>query len=569
MHKETIVNEIIGIILLLFSFIVFLAIASFDINDYQQIIVNNSVENIIGPLGALMSHFFRSSFGKAAYLLSILFGLFGWNYLQGRNVSDMLGRVFSLFFMIISLSAVFGIFGNNIVQFAGGYIGLYLKTFLLTVFGKVGSYLIIAIMNIIGLMLLGIISITAILERKHANSSLRSTLLDIKAKLNPFAKLSIKNAQIAKDEPYNTFPKGEKKKKRPWITRETILVKQNKSKKNIDKDLLLPIPENFPVIPSDVSDEKINDAIAIEFDTTVSTTAVATEIPEISDHNAQEDLTDDFHFDRKIPDEFDDFTIENHTQNKTETGTITNSGFRIKSIEPETAETDEELIQPAPQEELQNTTAATTDDAEDFKMESYKDNLSTSSGLDDAVNEVKKTEVDLKRPFDERPIFDHISLSEDYTIPATVFETSTPLDSENWKLEIKKNSVLLVNTLADFGIESRVIHVHRGPVITLYELQIAPGIKVNRIVGLSDDIAMALAAYRVRIVAPIPGKSAVGVEIPNSDREYVTMGDIVKSDDYKASKGVLTVALGKDILGKPIMLDIKKLPHLLIAGATG
>ncbi len=122
-----------------------------------------------------------------------------------------------------------------------------------------------------------------------------------------------------------------------------------------------------------------------------------------------------------------------------------------------------------------------------------------------------------------------------------------------------------MRTLADFGIESRVINVNRGPVITLYEMQIAAGIKI----GLSDDIAMALAAYRVRIVAPIPGKSAIGVEIPNRSREMVTLGDIIKSEEYLRRKGSLKVGLGKDVLGKPVTLDLKKQPHLLIAGATG
>jgi len=126
-----------------------------------------------------------------------------------------------------------------------------------------------------------------------------------------------------------------------------------------------------------------------------------------------------------------------------------------------------------------------------------------------------------------------------------------------------------VATLRDFGIESRVINVNRGPVITLYEMQIAPGIKVNRIVSLSDDIALALSGSRVRIVAPIPGKSAIGVEVPNRKREMVMLGDIISSREYRSSTGFLKVALGKDILGKPVTLDLKKLPHLLIAGATG
>ncbi len=105
--------------------------------------------------------------------------------------------------------------------------------------------------------------------------------------------------------------------------------------------------------------------------------------------------------------------------------------------------------------------------------------------------------------------------------------------------------------------------------ITLYEIQIAAGIKVNKVSSLADDIAMALAASRVRILAPIPGKSAVGVEIPNINRDNVTIGDILNDKPYLDAKMQLKIGLGKDILGKTVMLDLKKMPHLLIAGATG
>ena len=170
--------------------------------------------------------------------------------------------------------------------------------------------------------------------------------------------------------------------------------------------------------------------------------------------------------------------------------------------------------------------------------------------------------------FEER-VFEKITIPEEYSIPTSLLISTKPYDSESWKSEIRRNSALLKKTLAEFGIEAEVMNVNRGPVITLYEMQIAPGIKVNRVVSLADDIAMALAAHRVRIVAPIPGKSAIGVEIPNHFRETVTLGDIVKSKEFRSFKGSLAVALGKDILGSPVMLDLKRLPHLLIAGATG
>lgn len=166
-------------------------------------------------------------------------------------------------------------------------------------------------------------------------------------------------------------------------------------------------------------------------------------------------------------------------------------------------------------------------------------------------------------------VFEEIPINQDYIIPTNFLSFAEPVSQTDWEADIQRNSQLLVKTLQDFGIESRVVKVNRGPVITLYEVQIAPGIKVTRIVSLADDIAMALAASRVRVVAPIPGKSAIGIEIPNTHREMVTLGDILISPEYQNCEMSLKVALGKDILGKPVMIDLKKQPHLLIAGATG
>jgi len=135
--------------------------------------------------------------------------------------------------------------------------------------------------------------------------------------------------------------------------------------------------------------------------------------------------------------------------------------------------------------------------------------------------------------------------------------------------EILAHSRILERKLADFGVNGRVTQVHPGPVITMYEYEPAAGIKVNRIVGLQDDLALALSATSVRVVAPIPGKPVVGIELPNRTREVVTLKEIMLSEEYGRGHSKLTVALGKDIYGKPRIADLGKMPHVLIAGATG
>jgi len=135
--------------------------------------------------------------------------------------------------------------------------------------------------------------------------------------------------------------------------------------------------------------------------------------------------------------------------------------------------------------------------------------------------------------------------------------------------DVLTNARLLEETLLNFGISAKVVQISRGPAITRYELQPAPGIKVSRIVSLSDDIALSLAAQSVRIEAPIPGKAAIGIEIPNNDVTPVLLKEVLESEEFALSPSKLVVGLGKDIAGNNVVTDISRMPHLLIAGATG
>ena len=135
--------------------------------------------------------------------------------------------------------------------------------------------------------------------------------------------------------------------------------------------------------------------------------------------------------------------------------------------------------------------------------------------------------------------------------------------------DVVRNGRMIEETLAHFGVAAKVIDAFVGPVVTRYELKPAAGVKVSRIEALTDDLALALAARTLRIEAPIPGKSAVGIEIPNMAIGMVSLRDVAESPDFKGSPSKLTVALGKDVAGQPIVTDLGRLPHLLIAGQTG
>ena len=176
------------------------------------------------------------------------------------------------------------------------------------------------------------------------------------------------------------------------------------------------------------------------------------------------------------------------------------------------------------------------------------------------------TEPDL----DKQVVTTH-SKAGDYILPdpaVLLSDPSGPLGRVTEE-EIKAQSDVLTRALLSFGIAGKVTEVRPGPVVTMYEFEPAPGTKVARIVNLADDLALALKAISLRIVAPIPGKSVVGIEVPNLYRETVSMKEVMTSEAFSRARSKLSLALGKDIFGAPMIADLKTMPHLLVAGATG
>ena len=158
-----------------------------------------------------------------------------------------------------------------------------------------------------------------------------------------------------------------------------------------------------------------------------------------------------------------------------------------------------------------------------------------------------------------------------YTLPTPDILTDLPeYNEDDVKLEIEENAKLLEGTLLTFGISARVVNADRGPTITRYELELAPGIKINRIANLADDITMAMSATQVRIVAPIPGKGTVGVELPNQSKKIVYLRECLEHTSFiKKKDSPTTISVGQDVAGTPLVAEISEMPHLLIAGSTG
>jgi S-DNA-T family DNA segregation ATPase FtsK/SpoIIIE len=177
---------------------------------------------------------------------------------------------------------------------------------------------------------------------------------------------------------------------------------------------------------------------------------------------------------------------------------------------------------------------------------------------------------------ENKKLLDQIELGKtekpkNFKLPPSSFFQDSPKDNKSKVSEafIDQKIADLLDKLAMFKIEGDVVRTYTGPVVTTFEFKPAPNVKVSKILGLQDDLAMALKAQTIRIQAPIPGKDVVGIEVPNEDTQTIYLKEMLDSDIFQNSKSPLTMILGKDIVGKPFITDLKKLPHLLIAGTTG
>ncbi len=524
MFKEKRYNEVLGILIILISIILLLSLVNFNIQDRNNLARSIPVDNLIGPAGVYISHALRYVFGFSSFFFVVLLAAAGLEIIKNRKKNEILEHSLSILFFMICSTAFMTLLSSKPLFQTGGILGHAIYTFLSTHLGDIGSFLVILIFNFIGLVLMGLISISELVnDPKSVKEQLQKYIERMKSlvKKKERAPLNFIEEKL--------YPG---KKRIPWITKKTIILKYSEESESIRQSLKY-LEMSLPSITGTEDEGEDSHSDDHLYEGVFSDS-------ECESLNTDIDDQETLHYEAVI----DDYKIELDDEKD--------------AVERRYLEKMEDDIQEIYRSEIIDTKV--TEDKTSPEIQETE-----SEELFKEKKSLKKTEDTIVIS----DLTDEITINEDYIIPTKFLHTSKDESPEDWKSEISKNSELLVNALADFSIESKVINVNRGPVITLYELQIAPGIKVNRIVGLADDIAMALAALRVRIVAPIPGKSAIGVEIPNRKREIVTLGDVLKSDVFHSQTGYLNVALGKDILGHPVTLDLKTLPHLLIAGATG
>ena len=210
------------------------------------------------------------------------------------------------------------------------------------------------------------------------------------------------------------------------------------------------------------------------------------------------------------------------------------------------------------------------------KQEQRETRKKTKS-IDDIVKDASEEKKPEKKEEDKSPVEDFTVTDEEmnktvkeYKLPPiNILSVAKHKSAKDISNELKSNAELLISTLASFGVTAEITDISRGPTVTRYELKPAAGIRISKITNLSDDIALNLAATNVRIEAPIPGKAAVGIEVPNKVKNMVSIREVIEIPEFDNQSSLLSAALGKDIAGNTVFCDIAKMPHLLIAGTTG
>jgi len=219
--------------------------------------------------------------------------------------------------------------------------------------------------------------------------------------------------------------------------------------------------------------------------------------------------------------------------------------------------------------------------AEDDYSEALKpENKDIIENNDDFI--IRKPELDeendttRKKEHKSSPVDQILHITKDskkslksYSVPDNLLNDPEKSDTAESIQELKLKGKILEEKLLDFGVQGKVKEIQPGPIVTLYEFEPAPGVKISKIAGLENDLALAMSALSVRIIAPIPGKSVIGIELPNKKRSTVYIKELITSKEFKESSANLAIILGKDISGKPYITDLTKMPHLLIAGTTG
>ncbi|AXT40205.1 DNA translocase FtsK [Alteromonas sp. BL110] len=580
------------IIACVFAFFLLLALVSFHPGDpgWSQAGLQLDIHNWVGATGAWVADLLLFSFGFLAYLLPFGSAFLGWFLFQHIKELDEFDyltiglRIIGGLLMALGATGIASINFDDIYNFsAGGFVGDVISSALIPYFNTAGTILLLLCFFCTGFTLLTGISWLTIIDRlgegtlwlgrktlsapqsllalemprlalanKSSNQESPDTAeLDITSmRAEPLA--SSAQAQEQPQQPQTptqratpirnepSFGINELDNEPPFYTYDGGDKAQSEGKSTQDSENLR-------------SDEALSNAGEIEPETKKSAFSLS---------GMRNAVTGSFKDKTGLGKSNQDERVTSESENtRSEPQVQQSPHINFDELE----EFDEDLpyetgSKPAPSVSVSETPApaaaqtahSQTEQAQPASQESTQ--AFTPAALGAKPVKAKSNGVDPDLP--PMPSFDLLERADKHENPLT-------------QEEIEGISRLVEEKLADFNIEATVVGVYPGPVITRFELDLAPGVKVSKITGLSKDLARAMSAISVRVVEVIPGKSVIGLELPNKKREMVRLSEVISCDTFQSNKSPLTMVLGADISGQPVVVDLAKMPHLLVAGTTG
>ena len=546
-------NEVKGIIVIGVAILALLGFFGFD----------------LGIVGEILTGIFRYGFGFGGIIPCIAVLWLGWRLLyQGKFMSiTRRGLLITVFYLLaITMVPLCRVpVGDELATTAladqGGVVGGFLASFIRTMFGEVGSIIVVAVLMLCcGLLI----------TRLSLGNGLRKAADKTQVGLDKAKEVAVEKVAVAKEviEDWNEQRKEAAQRKaydREKDTRYTdaaqnaVETLENRGVVAANDDYEVePIDTHTPSSWKELAElearnraaerlvqisEKSGDAVDNGEIRTDSMDDEPKSMPAWL-HNHDEEHADIEEFDT-------DDSVENDAYGTNESGPAEYS-YQPTTIGP--LETNHAAIASA----VPGSGAAASSVSAGAGMSSMPLSVpSLASTAEDTAQVAVSKDGQIHRTYD-RP----------YHFPSLDILAKGEVGQNN-NDEVAYNAMRLEDVLSSFGISAKVVNATQGPTVTRYEIEPAQGVKVSRIVNLTDDIALNLAAQHIRMEAPIPGKSAIGIEVPNTKTEAVHLRDVLDCSDFKEARGGIPVGLGKDIAGKPVITDLAKMPHLLVAGTTG
>ena len=597
---DTLTDEIIIILIIVISIITIISLFS----------------SSMGVVGSLINSFFKGLFGFSAYIMPIaVIGYCIW-LLTSKNKRFKEIKLIGTFLCIIFFGAIISVFNTetfsvNASVFEkmailyknggngnGGLIGGTFGNLFASAFGKIGATIILIALLIISAIMAtgksffagvsGAYKYNKTKIREYKNRVERENYNNSKVPQNNRTSKSVSNKSKQRKIPDFIIDKDDFNEEAPYVE-ETVFKKREprkyeKAPKGIyDFKIEIEKDNDFP-FGNDFSTSNTNDI------NNKDENKVYNDKNNVEEYKFFNDIVnEDFEKDTKSEEVveiqkevFKNIDSMNTESVDTELKPVNNIEYDkdvydadTAAIEKAFAEMEKSLVENTSIENddytdnINDINTETTENIQPENTVSTQTNIETKSEIDTqqkTVTDTSVNEFENSQNIQSQPKED----KKEYVFPPMdLLGKDQNVQSQGSKLEMINNAKKLEETLKSFGVDAKVIQINRGPTVTRYELSPSQGVKVSKIVNLADDIALNLAAAGIRIEAPIPGKAAVGIEVPNKETQSVYLRTVLESDEFQNFPSKLAFALGEDIAGKCVVTDIAKMPHLLIAGATG